>query len=162
MTSPLLSRRLALVATAGAFLAACRSAAPPPSEPAPDPAANDAFLAKNAQAPGVVSADGIQYKVLASGPPGGRHPTPADSITIDYEGRLLSGKVFDATQPGQPATFTLGDLIPGWITGLQLMRPGDEWMLWIPPQLAYGFSDKGPIPGGSVLVFKIRLISVGS
>jgi FKBP-type peptidyl-prolyl cis-trans isomerase len=152
--------RFVLIAIASAALAACQSGGTPPAA-APTAGEVADFMASNAKAPGVVSADGIEYKVIASGPAGGAHPTPSDTITIDYEGRLLSGKVFDATPPGQPATFQLGELIPGWIAGLQLMRPGDEWTLWIPPELAYGFSDKGPIPGGSILVFRIRLISIG-
>jgi peptidylprolyl isomerase/FKBP-type peptidyl-prolyl cis-trans isomerase FklB len=163
MTVPMLSRRLTLLTlAAAAALAACQGARPPSAADEAARAAEDAFMANNAKAPGVVSADGIEYKVLASGPANGPHPLPSDTITIDYEGRLLSGKVFDATPPGQPATFQLGELIPGWVAGLQLMRPGDEWILWIPPGLAYGDSDKGPIPGGSVLEFKIRLISIGA
>ncbi len=162
MTLLTLSRHLAAITLATCALAACQSPAPTPAAPAADAASDDAFMAENAKAPGVVSAEGIEYKVIASGPANGPHPSPTDTITIDYEGRLLSGKVFDATPPGQPATFQLGELIPGWIAGLQLMRPGDEWTLWIPPGLAYGFQDKGPIPGGSILVFKIRLISIGA
>jgi peptidylprolyl isomerase/FKBP-type peptidyl-prolyl cis-trans isomerase FklB len=150
-------RRLALLAAACAAVSACQSAGPT-APGAPD---NAGFMARNAQAPGVISASGVEYRVIRSGPADGRHPTPDDTITIDYEGRLLSGKVFDATPPGKPATFQLGALIPGWIAGLQLMRPGDEWVLWIPPDLAYGPRDKGPIPGDSVLEFRIRLIRIG-
>jgi peptidylprolyl isomerase/FKBP-type peptidyl-prolyl cis-trans isomerase FklB len=149
--------RFALVLAACSALAACQSSSPS----APVDPGNAVFMAQNATAAGVISADGIEYKVIASGPADGRHPTPDDTITIDYEGRLLSGEVFDATKPGEPATFRLGELIPGWIAGLQLMRPGDEWTMWIPPDLAYGSADNGPIPGGSVLVFRIRLISIG-
>jgi peptidylprolyl isomerase/FKBP-type peptidyl-prolyl cis-trans isomerase FklB len=148
--------RLALVLATCVGLATCQSSG---SQTPADPR-NAVFMAQNATAPGVISADGIEYKVMTSGPADGPHPTPDDTITIDYEGRLLSGKVFDATPAGHPATFRLGELIPGWIAGLQLMRPGDEWTLWIPPDLAYGSADSGPIPGGSVLVFRIRLISI--
>ncbi|HEY2052110.1 MAG TPA: FKBP-type peptidyl-prolyl cis-trans isomerase [Caulobacteraceae bacterium] len=150
-------RRLALPIFACAALVACQST---PSDNASSGPAPAAFMASNAQAPGVVSAGGIEYKVLQSGPADGQHPTPDDDVTVEYEGRLVNGKVFDATPPGQPVTFQLGSLIPGWITGLQLMRPGDEWMLWIPPDLGYGAEATGPIPANSVLAFKLKLVSV--
>jgi FKBP-type peptidyl-prolyl cis-trans isomerase len=150
-------RRLLAPALACAALAACQTAPKSGGPAGPAPAA---FMAANAQAPGVVSAQGIEYKVLQSGPADGAHPTPDDDVTVEYEGRLLNGKVFDATPPGQPVTFQLGSLIPGWIAGLQLMRPGDEWTLWIPPDLAYGADATGPIPGNSLLVFRLKLVSV--
>jgi peptidylprolyl isomerase/FKBP-type peptidyl-prolyl cis-trans isomerase FklB len=152
-------RRLALLGAACAALAACQSAGPAggPATKGEDPAA---FMARNGAAPGVISADGIEYSVIKSGPVDGPHPRPQDDVTVDYEGRLLSGKVFDTTFGAKPVTFQLGQLIPGWITALQLMRPGDEWKLYIPPQLAYGDADQGPIPGGSLLVFDIRLVAV--
>jgi FKBP-type peptidyl-prolyl cis-trans isomerase len=149
-------RRLVLPALACAALAACQST-PTAQSSGPDPAT---FMTTNAQAPGVVSAEGLEYKVLQSGPADGPHPTPDEDVTVEYEGRLLNGKVFDATPPGQPTTFQLGSLIPGWIAGLQLMRPGDEWMLWIPPDLAYGAAATGPIPGNSVLAFRLKLVSI--
>ena len=128
------------------------------AQPAPPSAA--AFLTRNAGQPGVNLIPGVQYKVLHAGPSEGRHPTRADDITVEYEGRLLDGQMFDASKPGVPVTFELKRLIPAWITALQLMRPGDEWMLWAPPEMAYGFTDRGPVPAGSVLAFKVKLISV--
>jgi peptidylprolyl isomerase/FKBP-type peptidyl-prolyl cis-trans isomerase FklB len=124
---------------------------------------NLAFLKKNATAHGVVSLPAIQYQVLKSGPADGPHPTRASTIKVRYEGRLLNGKVFDssATKDGDgTATFPLQKLIPGWITALQLMRPGDEWMLYLPPEFAYGAKGKETIPPDSVLVFKVELVGV--
>ena len=146
-------RQLVLPAVACVALGACQSAQPP----GPDGAT---FMASNARAPGVVSAHGVEYKILQSGPADGPHPTPDEDVTVEYEGRLLNGKVFDATPPGQPVTFQLGGLIPGWIAALRLMRPGDEWMLWIPPGLGYGGEATGPIPANSVLAFRLKLVSV--
>ena len=148
-----------LVLGALALLAACQS---PGRSAAASHAAREgaAFLAANAHAAGVQSAGGIEYKVLASGPADGPQPTPEDQVVVEYEGRLLNGQVFDATPAGQPASFQLGRLIPGWITAMQLMRPGDEWMIWIPPVFAYGDDDTGPIPGGSTLAFRLKLVAV--
>ena len=59
-----------------------------------------------------------------------------------------------------PATFELGGLIPGWIDVMQQMKEGDEWIIWVPPSLGYGAEQKGPIPGNSVLVFRLKLVSI--
>jgi peptidylprolyl isomerase/FKBP-type peptidyl-prolyl cis-trans isomerase FklB len=67
--------------------------------------------------------------------------------------------VFDSSfERGAPATFPLRGLIPAWVEGIQLMKPGDEWILWAPASMAYGDEDKGPIPANSVLEFRIQLI----
>lgn len=153
--------RILAVLAAVLALGACKSG--------PDPAVlqanlkqGQAFLAENAKKDGVrTTASGLQYKVLASGPENGLRPKPQDEIKIHYEGRLLSGQVFDSSfERGVPATFTLGQLVPGWVEALQLMRPGDEWELYLPPNLGYGEQGAGPIPPNSVLVFRIRLLGV--
>lgn len=112
--------------------------------------------------PGLVSLAPLQYRVLKSGPTAGAHPTRADEVVVNYEGRLLNGEVFDASsRHGKgPAIFPLGKLIPGWVTLLQLMRPGDEWELIIPADFAYGEKGAGPIPPNSTLIFKVELVSV--
>ncbi|MDR3507784.1 MAG: FKBP-type peptidyl-prolyl cis-trans isomerase [Caulobacteraceae bacterium] len=124
--------------------------------------ASNSFLATNAKQPGVVTLpDGLQYKIVTSGPADGPHPSPADEVKVHYEGKLLSGTVFDSSfARGQPANFPLQGLIPAWIEALQKMRPGDEWLLYVPPALGYGDQESGPIPANSVLVFRIRLIGV--
>lgn len=121
------------------------------------------FLAKNAREPGVVTLrSGLQYKVIRSGFAGGLHPRPIDEVKVHYEGKRLDGLVFDSSyERGVPASFPLRGLIPGWVEAMQLMRPGDEWMLYVPADLAYGDNQAGAdIPPGSTLVFKIELIDV--
>jgi peptidylprolyl isomerase/FKBP-type peptidyl-prolyl cis-trans isomerase FklB len=154
-----MNRRIVLALVAAAGLAGCHSKAAPR---AVDTGANDAFLAKNAKAPGVVTLpDGLQYRVVTSGPADGPHPKISDEVKVNYEGKLLSGEVFDSSfARGAPAAFPLQGLIPGWVEALQLMRPGDEWILWTPPALGYGDETKGPIPANSVLQFRIQLLGV--
>lgn len=121
------------------------------------------FLAKNAKAPGVVTLpSGLQYKVIRSGLSDGPHPRLIDEVKVRYEGKRLDGLVFDSSyERGVPASFPLRGLIPGWTEALQLMRPGDEWMLYVPADLAYGDNQvSADIPPGSTLVFKIELIDV--
>jgi FKBP-type peptidyl-prolyl cis-trans isomerase len=124
--------------------------------------AGRAFLGQNAHAPGVkVTPSGLQYKVLKSGPASGRMPRGEDEVRVNYEGQLLDGTVFDSTyQRGEPAVFGVNGLIAAWTEALQMMRPGDEWELYAPANLAYGDEGAGPIPPGSVLKFKIELLAI--
>jgi peptidylprolyl isomerase/FKBP-type peptidyl-prolyl cis-trans isomerase FklB len=129
--------------------------------PAETPEAK-AFLAKNAKEPGVVVLpDGLQYKIVHSGPATGMKPHANDEVKINYEGKLLSGKVFDSSyERGQPAAMPLNQLIKAWQEALPMMRPGDVWMLYVPPELGYGAegAGNGDIPGGAALIFKVELI----
>ena len=127
-----------------------------------DLAAAQAFLAANAKAPGVQTLpSGVQYRVVARGPADGPTPSPDDEVKVNYEGKLLNGQVFDSSfARGQPVDFTLGQLIPAWVEALQRMRPGDEWMLYVPPDQGYGERRSGPIPPNSLLVFRIQLLGV--
>jgi peptidylprolyl isomerase/FKBP-type peptidyl-prolyl cis-trans isomerase FklB len=113
-------------------------------------------------APGVVALGGLRYRVLKSGAATGSHPRRSDEIVVRYEGRLTNGRVFDssASDKSGTATFPLGKLIPGWVAALQLMRPGDEWLIHIPSYLAYGEKGVGPIPANADLVFKVELVSI--
>src|ERR1700744_5275148 len=154
-------RRLAAVAAIALSMAAChpKTEAKPPA----DTSANAAFLAKNAKEPGVTTLpDGLQYKIVTSGPADGEKPRAQDEVKFNYEGTLLSGAAFDSSgQHGGPATYVLSDLIPGWTEAMQLMRPGDEWILWIPPSLGYGDEAKGDaIPANSILKFRVQLVGV--
>ncbi|MFL5297432.1 MAG: FKBP-type peptidyl-prolyl cis-trans isomerase [Phenylobacterium sp.] len=128
--------------------------------PAKQNAAAKAFLANNARQPGVVVLpDGLQYKIVHSGPATGSKPHINDEVKVNYEGKLVDGTVFDSSyERGQPAAMPLKGLIKAWQEALLLMRPGDVWMLYVPPELGYGDEGKGPIPGGAVLIFKIELI----
>ncbi|MFC3442855.1 FKBP-type peptidyl-prolyl cis-trans isomerase [Sphingobium rhizovicinum] len=112
-----------------------------------------AFLASNAHEDGVVTTEsGLQYKVLEEG--SGASPTPADVALVGYKGALLDGTVFDENPQ---APMPVDGVVPGFSEGLQKMKKGGKYRLWIPPQLGYGDADNGPIPGGSVLVFDVTL-----
>ena len=121
------------------------------------------FLDQNGKQKGVsVLGDGLQYKVVASGPADGPHPAKGDEVKVDYTGSLLSGSVFDSTSAtGQPAVLDMGHLIPAWQEVLPRMRPGDDWLVYAPPSLGYGAQGHPPvIPPNSVLVFDIKLLGV--
>lgn len=149
---------------AGPALAA--PAAPPAAAAAPAvPTASadpTAFLAANAKAPGVVVLpSGLQYKVVKAGDPSGPSPKPGDAIKVHYEGKLLDGTVFDSSfQRGKPMLAPLGRLIPAWMEARPRMHPGDEWIIYVPPELGYGADGQGPIPPNSVLIFRIQLIGM--
>ena len=118
-------------------------------------------MASVARQPGVVvTGSGLAYKVLHSGPADGVHPRLGDQVRVAYEGRLVNGTVFDSSDAaGGPVALTVGQLVPGWDEALQLMRPGDEWTLYVPPALGYGDRTSGPIPADSVMVFHLQLMS---
>lgn len=125
------------------------------------PAANASFLANNAHQPGTaVRPSGLQYRIIRSG--FGKKPLPADSVSVNYKGSLINGKVFDSTEPGFPATMKVSEVIPGWTEALQLMREGDHWQLVIPSRLAYGErgAGDGTIPPNQTLVFDLELLTV--
>ncbi|UNU44608.1 FKBP-type peptidyl-prolyl cis-trans isomerase [Sphingopyxis sp. YF1] len=122
-----------------------------------------AFLNRNAREQGVVVLPGIQYRILASGSQDGDHPKLSGNLTVHYEGSLPSGEIFDSSfARGDPDTFKGREVIPGWQVALRLMRPGDEWMVYIPAELAYGAKGAGPIPPDSALIFRIHLISAAA
>ncbi len=152
-------KRLVL-ALALVMLAACG----PTKKAVDNLAAAKTFLATNAKAAGVVTLpSGLQYKIVQSGPATGQKPHKGDEVKVHYEGKLLDGKVFDSSyERGAPAAMPIDALIPAWIEALQLMRPGDVWMLYVPPELGYGEEGAGggEIPGNSLLIFKIELIGV--
>ncbi len=139
--------------------------APPVAAPlSPPPLAApvvDELAAVTAKAPGVVTLpSGLKYRVVRSGSATGLHPAVGDAVKVNYEGKLASGAVFDSTyQRGKPALLMLSQLVPAWMEALPLMRPGDEWTLYVPPALGYGEEGAGPIPPNSVLVFRIELIA---
>jgi FKBP-type peptidyl-prolyl cis-trans isomerase FkpA len=118
------------------------------------------FLAENGKKADVVTtASGLQYKVLSAG--SGDSPKPTDEVTVNYRGTLLDGTEFDSSyKRGQPASFQVSRVIPGWTEALQLMKPGAKYQLFIPPQLAYDMRSRPPIPPGSMLLFDVELLSV--
>ena len=123
-------------------------------------AKGEAFLKENAKKDGVkTTASGLQYKVKTEGK--GAKPAATDTVTVEYEGRLIDGTVFDSSaKNGAPATFPLNQVIPGWTEGVQLMGEGGEYTFYIPAKLAYGPNSTGLIPGNSTLVFDVKLVKV--
>ena len=122
--------------------------------------AGEKFLAENKKRPEVkTSASGLQYEVIKEG--SGIRPTADDSVTCHYAGTLLNGTEFDNSyKRGEPITFNLRGVIPGWTEGLQYMTIGSKYKLYIPYQLGYGIQGSGPIPGGAVLIFDVELLDV--
>lgn len=120
----------------------------------------EAFLQENKKKDGVVELpSGLQYKVISPGT--GAKPGPDDEVTVNYEGKLIDGKIFDSSyERNEPVKFPLNAVIKGWTEGLQLMSTGSVYELYIPPSLGYGDKTTGPIPGGSTLIFKVELISI--
>ena len=118
------------------------------------------FLEENAKNDSVVQTEsGLQYMVLKEGT--GAKPGPTDNVTVHYTGRLLDGTVFDSSVDGEPATFPLNKVIPGWTEGLQLMSEGAKYRLFIPSELAYGENGAGDkILPNSTLIFDVELIKV--
>jgi len=108
----------------------------------------------------VVTASGLQYKVITMGT--GAKPASTDNVTVHYEGKLMDGTIFDSSiQRGEPATFGVSQVIPGWTEALQLMPEGSKWMLYIPSELAYGERGAGGSIGpNEVLIFTVELLSI--
>lgn len=153
-------RRGLLGLLAGSVLSACKRPAAAPAKPS---AEGEALLKKAAAEPGAKTLpSGLVYKVIRSGPADGPHPAKGDTIKINYTGSLTDGTVFDSTdKEGVPAVMPLDHLVPGWMEALPLMRPGDVWLLTLPPKLGYGEGGAGGvIPPGAVLVFRIELLGV--
>jgi FKBP-type peptidyl-prolyl cis-trans isomerase FklB len=123
-------------------------------------AANKKLLDDNAKKAGVTTtASGLQYEILSEGK--GAKPKATDKVKVHYEGKLTDGKVFDSSrQRGEPVTFRLDQVIPGWTEGLQLMPVGSVYRFTIPSHLAYGPQGAGPIPPNSVLVFEVELLGI--
>jgi len=121
-----------------------------------------AFLVENAKKDGIqTTASGLQYIHETVGE--GDSPTAASTVTVHYRGTLIDGTEFDSSYSrGEPISFPLGNVIPGWTEGLQLMKPGGKTMFYIPQNLAYGANPNpnGPIPPLAALIFEVELISV--
>ena len=119
------------------------------------------FLAENGQRAGVKTTEsGLQYEELTAGT--GATPKPADKVKVHYRGTLIDGTEFDSSYArGQPVEFPLGNVIPGWTEGLQLMKVGGKAKLFIPPQLAYGERGAGAKIGpNETLIFEVELLNV--
>ncbi len=123
--------------------------------------AGEEFLAINKNRPGVVTLpSGLQYEIIKEG--NGPKPKITDQVKCHYHGTLIDGTVFDSSvERGQPATFGVNQVIPGWVEALQLMPVGSKWKLFIPSNLAYGKSGAGQmIEPNSALIFEVEILDI--
>lgn len=123
--------------------------------------AGKAFLEANGKRKEVTTLpSGLQYEVIKKGE--GKTPAAADTVKVHYEGTLTDGTVFDSSiRRGEPATFGVTQVIPGWVEALQLMPVGSKWKLYIPSELAYGAQGAGQaIAPHSTLVFDVELLDI--
>jgi FKBP-type peptidyl-prolyl cis-trans isomerase len=123
-------------------------------------AAGEKFLSDNKAKQGVkTTASGLQYEVLTEGK--GEHPKATDTVTVHYTGKLIDGTEFDSSvKRGEPATFPLNQVIPGWTEGVQLMSLGSKYHFTIPANLAYGEQAPPPIGPNQVLTFDVELLKI--
>ena len=123
--------------------------------------AGQAYLDENMKKEGVITTDsGLQYEIIVAGD--GQIPTAEDTVKVDYAGTLIDGTEFDSSiKRGEPVTFPVGQVIPGWTEILQLMPVGSKYRVTIPTNLAYGEAGAPPvIEPNSVLVFEIELLGI--
>jgi FKBP-type peptidyl-prolyl cis-trans isomerase FklB len=120
------------------------------------------FLTRNGHEKGVVTtASGLQYKIISAGDKNAHEVKATDKVTVEYRGKLVDGTEFDSSYSrGVPASFPVNGVIKGWQEALVLMKPGAKWQLFIPPDLGYGDNPRPKIPGGSLLIFDVELVSV--
>ena len=120
----------------------------------------DKFLLENHSKEGVqVTDSGLQYKVIDLGD--GARPAATDKVKVQYRGTLLNGEEFDSSyERGEPISFQLDQVIPGWTEGMQLMPVGSKFMFYIPPKLAYGPGGGGPIGPNATLIFQVELLAI--
>lgn len=119
------------------------------------------FLAKNKEKDGIVETEsGLQYEIVKEGT--GPKPTADQTVKVHYTGTLIDGKVFDSSvERGEPATFGVGQVIPGWTEALQLMPVGSKWKVYIPGDLAYGPRGAGADIGpNETLIFEVELLEI--
>ena len=119
------------------------------------------FLQENKKKEGVqTTASGLQYQVVKSG--SGATPTADSTVSVHYEGKLINGEVFDSSiQRGEPTSFGVSQVIPGWTEALLRMKVGDKWKLFIPAELAYGERGSPPVIGpNETLIFDVELLEV--
>jgi len=124
-------------------------------------AAGEKFLAENGKREGVkTTASGLQYEIVQAG--AGATPKATDKVTVHYKGTLIDGTEFDSSYArGEPVTFPLGNVIPGWTEGLQLVKAGGKARLYVPSSLAYGERGAGAKIGpNETLIFEVELVAI--
>jgi len=127
-----------------------------------------AFFEENAKKPGIiVTPSGLQYEIVLDEE--GPKPTDTDTVSVNYEGKLTDGTVFDKSEEGFPATFVLNQVISGWTEGLQLMSVGSKYIFYVPSEIGYGESgSRNPytgqviIPAYAALIFEVELLEIKS
>ncbi len=120
------------------------------------------FLAENGKKANIVTtASGLQYEVLTKGT-GTKNPAASDTVTVHYAGTTLDGKEFDSSyKRGEPTSFPLNRVIPGWTEGVQLMTEGAKYRFYIPSDLAYGTRGAGrDIQPNATLIFDVELLKI--
>jgi FKBP-type peptidyl-prolyl cis-trans isomerase len=120
------------------------------------------YLERNAKSPGVTTtASGLQYKIIEPGNPNAASPRPTDLVSLSFRGSLLDGKEFDSSStPGSAATVQVNGVMKAWTEALTLMKPGARWQLFVPPELGFGQATRLGVPGGSLLIYDLKLLSI--
>jgi FKBP-type peptidyl-prolyl cis-trans isomerase len=132
------------------------------NSPEENKTAGQAFLATNAKKSNIVTTpSGLQYEIITAGT-GAKSPSATDNVTVHYRGTTLDGEEFDSSyKRGEPATFPLNQVIPGWTEGVQLMKEGSKFRFYIPSELAYGENGAGRTIGpNSTLIFDVELLKI--
>jgi FKBP-type peptidyl-prolyl cis-trans isomerase len=153
--------RLAEILTVALYVVGCKTQASAENESATNAAAVAAGATSGSGTEMKTTPSGLKYQVLKQGT-GTVSPKATDTVKVHYHGTLLNGTVFDSSvQRGQPISFPLNGVIPGWTEDLQLMKVGDKFKFEIPPNLAYGEASPSPkIPPNSTLVFEVELLGI--
>lgn len=136
---------------------------PPAAATLPPPSPQKQYLVENAKKPGwMVTASGLQYHVVKRVTGNAPRPLPTDTVVAHYRGTLIDGREFDSSYSrGQPATFGINKLIPGWREGIPMMRVGEVWEFAVPSELGYGSKGAGDeIAPGATLLFTVELLQI--
>lgn len=153
--------RLSVTLAAAICLLGCNQATEPAGDKPADKATPGGQADSSQKKEMQTTASGLKYQVLKQGT-GTASPKATDTVKVHYHGTLLDGTVFDSSvERGEPISFPLNGVIPGWTEGLQLMKVGDKFKFEIPPNLAYGANSPSPkIPPNSTLVFEVELLGI--
>jgi FKBP-type peptidyl-prolyl cis-trans isomerase len=162
--SDMMKLNICVAVALGILVSACSKQEPAPAPSAPAPSSPGAAASSNAgptNSETITTASGLKYQILKHGT-GTVSPKASDTVKVHYHGTLLDGTVFDSSvERGEPASFPLNRVIPGWTEGVQLMKVGDKFKFTVPPELAYGARSPSPkIPPNSTLVFEVELLEI--